>query len=128
MFLCTVHLRRPSYLSLLFSGTLHSVGYIFPFLPCFCFPSFLSYLQSHLRQPLCLHAFLFLWDGFGNFLLYNVTNLHPEFFRPLSPKSRTGSTLTHSITQSTHNNSYKRSIIITPIFQRQNLIMMRHRA
>ena len=36
----TVHLRWPSYLSLLFSGTLHSVGYIFPF-------------------PLCLSLFFF---------------------------------------------------------------------
>ena len=26
--------KKPSHLSLLFSGTLHSVGYIFPFLPC----------------------------------------------------------------------------------------------
>ena len=34
LFICVVHLTRPSYLSLLFSGTLHSVGYIFPFLPC----------------------------------------------------------------------------------------------
>ena len=34
LFLCIVHLRRPSYISLLFSGILHSVGYIFPFLPC----------------------------------------------------------------------------------------------
>ena len=33
-FLCIVHLRRPSYLSLLFSGTLPSVGYIFPFQLC----------------------------------------------------------------------------------------------
>ena len=30
-----VHLRRPPYLSLLFSGTVHSLGYISPFLPCF---------------------------------------------------------------------------------------------
>ena len=29
LFLCTVHFRRLSYLSLLFSGTLHSVGYVF---------------------------------------------------------------------------------------------------
>ena len=34
-FLCTVHLRSLSYLSLLFLGTLSSVGSIFPFLPCF---------------------------------------------------------------------------------------------
>ena len=32
LFLCTVHWRRPSYLSLLFSTTLDSVGYIFLFL------------------------------------------------------------------------------------------------
>ena len=36
--------RMPSFLSLLFSGTLHSVGYIFPFLLSFHFSSFLSYL------------------------------------------------------------------------------------
>ena len=32
--LCIVHLRRVSYLSLLFFGTLHSNEYIFPFLLC----------------------------------------------------------------------------------------------
>ena len=35
LLLCTVHWRRPSYVSLPFSRTLHSVGYIFPFRPCF---------------------------------------------------------------------------------------------
>ena len=34
LFFCIVHLRRPSYHSLLFSGTLNSVEYIFTFLPC----------------------------------------------------------------------------------------------
>ena len=34
-FLCIVHSRRPSYLSLLFSGTLCSVGNVFPFLSSF---------------------------------------------------------------------------------------------
>ena len=34
LFLCIVHLRTLSFLSLLFSGTLHSVGYIFPFFLC----------------------------------------------------------------------------------------------
>ena len=33
-FFCIAHLKRPSYLFLLFPGTLHSVGYIFPFLLC----------------------------------------------------------------------------------------------
>ena len=40
---CTVDLRRPSYLSLLFSGTLHS-GISFPFSLAFCFSSFLSFV------------------------------------------------------------------------------------
>ena len=35
LFLCIVHLRRLSYLSLLFSEALHSDGYVFPFLLCF---------------------------------------------------------------------------------------------
>ena len=26
-------------------------------------------------------TFLFLWDGFDHHLLYNVMNLHPQFFR-----------------------------------------------
>ena len=34
LFLCIGHIRRLSYLSLLFSWTLHSVGYIVPFLFC----------------------------------------------------------------------------------------------
>ena len=33
-------LKKASYLSLLFSGTLHPVGPIFPFLPCFLLPLF----------------------------------------------------------------------------------------
>ena len=33
LFLCIVHLRKLSYLSLLFSGTLHSI-HVFSFLPC----------------------------------------------------------------------------------------------
>ena len=48
-FLCIAQLRRPSYLSLLFSGTLHSVGYIFIFIPfLFHFP-FLRRLEALLR-------------------------------------------------------------------------------
>ena len=34
LFLCILHLRRVSHLSLLFFGTLHSNEYIFPFLLC----------------------------------------------------------------------------------------------
>ena len=44
LFLCIDYLRRPSHLSLLFSGILHSVGYVFPFSPAFHISSFPSYL------------------------------------------------------------------------------------
>ena len=46
LLLCIVHLRRPSYLPLLFSGILYSVGYVFPFSLAFCFSSFLCSVQS----------------------------------------------------------------------------------
>ena len=45
---CIVYLRRLSYLSLPFSGTLHSVGYAFPFL--FCFP-LVFFFQLFVRLP-----------------------------------------------------------------------------
>ena len=51
----------------------------FPFSFAFLFSSSLSYLQGLLRQSLSLLAFLFLRDGSGHHLLYNVTNLHPEY-------------------------------------------------
>ena len=48
LFLCIIHLKRLSYLSLLFSGTLHSVKYIFPFL---LFLSHLFFSQLFVRPP-----------------------------------------------------------------------------
>jgi len=62
IFFClyTVHLRRSSILSLLFSITLHSVRYIFPFLPCL---SLLFFPQLSVRPPqitiMLLHFFFF---------------------------------------------------------------------
>ena len=53
------------------------LGLFFPFSLAFHFSSFLDYLEILLRQPLFLLAFLFLWDGFGHCLLYNVMNLCP---------------------------------------------------
>ena len=44
LFLCTDHWGRLSYLSFLFFGTLHSNGYIFPFLLCLLLLFFHSYL------------------------------------------------------------------------------------
>ena len=63
-------------LSLLFFGTLHSDGDIFPFLLCLHFSSFVSYLWGLLRQPFCLSAFLLSGDASDHCLRYNVMNLH----------------------------------------------------
>ena len=81
LLICIIHLRGLSCISLLFFATLHLVEYIFPYLLCL-----LLILSSQLfvRPPqttFCLLAFLFLWHGFGYCLLYNVINLHPQFFR-----------------------------------------------
>ena len=46
--ICIDHWRRLSYLSLLFFGTLHSNGYIFPFLLCL---SLLFFSQLFVRTP-----------------------------------------------------------------------------
>ena len=48
LFICTDLWRRLSYLFLLFFGTLHSCGYIFPFLLCF---SLLFFSQLFVRPP-----------------------------------------------------------------------------
>ena len=80
-FLCIAHLKRLSYLSLLFSGTLHSNGSIFPFLFCLLLPFFSQLFASPPQTTICLFAFLFLLDGFDHCLPYNVANLSPQFFR-----------------------------------------------
>jgi len=54
----SVQLRRPSYLSLLFSGTLNSVRYIFPFLPCFLllfFPQLFVKPPQTTTLPSCIY-------------------------------------------------------------------------
>ena len=80
LFLCIVHIRRLSSLSSLFSETLHSIVYFFPFLLCLSRPFSQLFVRS-LRQPLCPVSSLCLWDGFGHCCLYNVMNLCPSFFR-----------------------------------------------
>ena len=50
--LITDHWERLSYLSLLFFGTLHSNGYISPFLICLWCLLFSQLLQGLLRQPI----------------------------------------------------------------------------
>ena len=73
--------RKLSYLSLLFFGTLHSNGFIFPFLLCLSLLFFSQLFVRSPQKPFCLFAFLFLGDGLDHRLLYNVMNLHPQFFR-----------------------------------------------
>ena len=95
IFLCIGKLGRPYSLSSLFSGTLHSVGYIFPFLLCLL-SLFFSQLfvkpPQTITLPSCIAFSLgrlwslptvqcFLWDDFSHCLLYNVTNLCSYFFR-----------------------------------------------
>ena len=48
LFLCTVYWRRLFCVSLLFSGTLHSVGYTFPFISCY---SLLLFPQVFVKPP-----------------------------------------------------------------------------
>ena len=66
LFLCIVHLQL-SYLFLLFSGTLHSVGFIFPFIPCL----FLLFFLAIFKWPVCLLYFLF----FGMVLVHTSCTL-----------------------------------------------------
>ena len=51
-------LRKLSYLSLLFFGTLHSNGNIFPFLLCFSLLYFHNYLLGLLRKSFCILHFI----------------------------------------------------------------------
>ena len=77
LFLCIDHLGTFSYLSLLFFETLHSDGYICPFL---FFLSLLFFSQLFVKPPQTtispfFFAFLYLGDGFDHDLLNNVRNL-----------------------------------------------------
>ena len=76
------HSLRKSFLSLLaILWTLHSDGYIFPFLFCF---SLLFFFQFFVRSPqttILPFCISFLGDGFDHHFLYNVRNPPPQFFR-----------------------------------------------
>ena len=74
-------------ISLLFFGTLHSDGYIFPFLLCLSL-LFLSQLFVRPSQTtILLAAFLYHGDGFGHCLLYSVANFYPKSSGTLSMRS-----------------------------------------
>ena len=71
---------RRAFLSSLFFGTLHSNGYIFPFLFCLYL---LFFYQLFVRPrptsilPFCIYLFIYFGDGLDPCLLSNVTNLCP---------------------------------------------------
>ena len=76
LFLCIVHWRRPSCLSLLFSGTLHSVGYTFHFPPCF---SLFFFPQLFVKPPqtatlISCISFSFRW--FWSMVLVQYYSVH----------------------------------------------------
>jgi len=66
-FFALINLGRLSYLSLLFFGTLHSDGYIVPFLLCLS----LLFLAISKTSSDNHFAFLFLGNGFNHCLLYS---------------------------------------------------------
>ena len=68
LFLCIVHLRRPSHLSLIFSRTLHSVGYLFPILSCLLL---LFFPQLFVKPP--YNHFAFLYFFFFGMVLVTVS-------------------------------------------------------
>ena len=77
LLLCIIHIRRTSYLSLLFSGTLPSVGYIFPFLPCLLLLFFIQLFVKPPQTTTLPSRISFFWYRFGPCLPTNVMNLHP---------------------------------------------------
>ena len=58
---CTNHWGRLSYLSLLFSGILHSNGYIFPFLLCFSLLFFSQLFVTPPQTAIFLFCIFFSW-------------------------------------------------------------------
>ena len=72
---CSLHLGRFSYLSLLFSGTLYSLRYIFPFLSCLLLLSLvICEISSATTLP---YSISFSLGWFCHWLLYNIMNFHP---------------------------------------------------
>jgi len=77
LFLCIDHRGRLSYLFLLFFGTLHSNGCIFPFSFAFSFSSFLSFCTASLDNHFAFLHFFLLGMVFDHSLLFNIMNLCP---------------------------------------------------
>ena len=76
LFLCIDHWGRVSYLSLLFFGTLHSHGYIFPFLLCFSLPFFSQLFVRPPQTAVLVFCISFSWGWSWLSVLYSVMNVH----------------------------------------------------
>ena len=61
--------------------TLHLTGCTSPSLPCFSLLFVLLLFAKPPQIATLTLVFLFLWDGFVLHLLYNITDLCPQFFR-----------------------------------------------
>ena len=70
-------LRKTFLFLLLFFGTLHSNGYIFPFLLWFLLPFFSQLFVSPPQTAILIFYTSFSWGCLDSYLLYNVTNLRP---------------------------------------------------
>ena len=81
LLLCTLHLKGFLISPCSSLELCLQLDIAFPFPLALLFSYFLTYFWSLLRQPLCLLAFLFLWNGFGHYLLHNVTNFCPWLLR-----------------------------------------------
>ena len=64
-------------ISLLFFATLHSDGYIFPFLHCLLLPFFSQLLVRPPQTTILPFCIFFGGGGLDHCLLYSVTNLCP---------------------------------------------------
>ena len=76
LFLYTDHRGRLSYLSLLFSRTVNSLGFIFPFLLCLSL-LFLAICKASSDKHFAFLYFFFLGMVFDHHFLCNVRNLCP---------------------------------------------------
>ena len=74
LFLCTAHWGKPSNLSLLFSGTLHSNGYIFSFLLCFSLLFFSQLIVMPPQTATLLFCISFCWEE-GNANQFHILAL-----------------------------------------------------
>ena len=95
LFLCTDLWEKLSYLSLLFFGTLHSNGYIFPFLLCFWLLFFSQLFVRPLHTAILLFDILFLGDGRDPCLLYSECHEPPSIVHQVLYQIKSLNSISH---------------------------------